>query len=270
MRRIHFIELADQSWFPQLLRDAAMAFLRLGGEHAGHAKAIHGVVRDALARSGEQEILDLCSGGGGQAVSLADELEKAGEAVSLTLTDLYPNDGARALAAASHATVRFVPEPVDARNVSSELPGLRTILNAFHHFRPHDAREILASAVAAEHAIAVVEVARRTPITALAILGTPFHTLLIVPLLRPFRWSWLPLTYLVPVVPITIFWDAFVSCLRTYTTDELLAMAQEADPKDRFEWKAEEPELFGPLRGVSLVGIPRPRTGSRKPARQND
>lgn len=263
MRRIHGVELSDQSWFPQLLRDASISFLRLGGRQAGHARMIHPIIRDALRRSSETRILDLCSGGGGQALSLLEEFERSGEPLELTLTDIYPNEGARELAAQATGLARYEPAPVDVRDVPAERAGLRTLLNAFHHFRPEEAKGILASAVEAGRPIAILEVVRRNALTALAILGTPIHVLLIVPFLRPLRWSWLPLTYLVPVLPFTILWDALFSCLRAYSRDELLAMARAADPEDGFVWEVEEPAFLGPIRGISLVGIPKQRLTQR-------
>ena len=86
--------------------------------------------------------------------------------------------------------------------------------------------------------------------------------LLLLPFLRPFCVAWLPLTYLVPVIPLFILWDAMMSALRTYTTDELLALARAADPNDSFAWQAEERRVTGPLRGIALVGIPRERLTS--------
>ena len=195
-----------------------------------------------------------------------------GEPVSVTLTDIRPDEGARKLAREGPLAspsdprqalgrVRYERDPVDARTVPEKLSGLRTIINAFHHFRPDDAERILASAVDSRRPIAVVEVVRRSLWTALAILGTPFHILLIVPFLRPFRWAWLPLTYLLPVVPLVIFWDAMFSCVRAYTRAELLAMTRSADPDGSFEWEIDEPRVTGPIRGISLVGIPRERLG---------
>ena len=62
----------------------------------------------------------------------------------------------------------------------------------------------------------------------LGILFSPLVTLLVVPFLRPFRWAWIPLTYLIPIIPLFIVWDGLVSCLRCYNQDELLALTQAA------------------------------------------
>ena len=49
--------------------------------------------------------------------------------------------------------------------------------------------------------------------------------------------------------------------MRTYTPDELLALARAADPDDSFDWQVEEPLMTWPVHGISMVGIPRERLG---------
>ena len=53
----------------------------------------------------------------------------------------------------------------------------------------------------------------------------PLAVLVLTPAVRPFRWSRLFWTYLVPVLPPPILFDGVVSCLRVYTPEEMLAMA---------------------------------------------
>ena len=65
MRRFHGVELSDLTWFPPDLREAGNAYLRFAGELFGQPEKILPVIESALDRSGEKEILDLCSGGAG-------------------------------------------------------------------------------------------------------------------------------------------------------------------------------------------------------------
>lgn len=239
-----------------------MTYLRYCAVHVGHIDAIQPIVVRALERSGEKSLFDLCSGGGGPIIPIADALARDGRPVEVTLTDFYPSPEASRAASDAGVALHYEPTSVDARQVSDRARGLRTIINAFHHFRPADAVQILASAVSSRDAITVVEVAQRNPLTVLAILGTPLHVLANVPRLRPFRWIWLPLTYLVPIVPLAIGWDAFISCLRCYTREELLEMSQCADPEETYEWVVDEPKLMGPLRAIALTGIPKERLAS--------
>jgi hypothetical protein len=258
MRRIHAFELEDQSWFPSVLRDAGMAYLRAAADWTGQAAHMRPVIAQALDRAGEDRIVDLCSGGGGPVVSIARELRAAGRDVQVTLTDLYPSPGARAeVASSGEPGLEYEASSVDATAVGADRPGLRTLFNAFHHFRPATAEAILRSAVSSGHGIAVVEVLQRRWLALLGLLGAPLIVLLALPFLRPFRWPWLVLTYVVPIIPLFIWWDGTVSVLRIYSREELLAMARRADPEGAFEWEVREiPMAPSPLPGIALLGTP--------------
>jgi hypothetical protein len=253
------MELEDQSWFPVVFRQAGMAYLRFAAEKTGQAEKILPVIESALERSGESAILDLCSGGGGPVLSIAEELEKKGAAVEVTLTDRFPDPGACELIESRGLRgVHYETEPVDAFEVSESRAGLRTLFNGFHHFRRDDAVRVLSAAVKSRRSIAVVEVVRRNPLIIFGMLFAPLMVLAVVPFLRPFRLAWIPFTYLLPVIPLFVLWDGLVSCLRTYSPDELRELTAEADPDDAFDWRIESiPMAPQPVPGLALVGVPR-------------
>ena len=256
MRRIHLFELEDQAWLPRVVRDAATGYLRLVARLTGQPRRLLPVLRDALRRSGTRRIVDLCSGGGGSLVAMVPDLEAEGLDVRICLTDLYPNCPAlERVARLSADRIEFVADPVDARAVPRRLAGLRTLFNGLHHFCPEDARAVLADAVRAREPIVACEIVRRHPLAILLILMTPLLVLLLVPFLRPFDWRWLPLTYLIPVIPLVVVWDGVVSCLRAYTLDELRALADAIDAPD-YCWEIGQVSLGIPaLPATYLVGI---------------
>ena len=148
-----------------------------------------------------------------------------------------------------------MPGPVDAKAVPPELTGFRTLFNAFHHFRPADAAAVLRDAVRAGQPIGVFEVMDRTVAGVLpVVLLVPLIVLLATPFVRPFRWDRLVLTYLVPLVPLTCWWDGLVSALRAYTPAELEALGREAGPG--YMWRAGRVPLSGgsPGRLTYLIG----------------
>jgi hypothetical protein len=124
---------------------------------------------------------------------------------------------------------------VDARAVPAELAGFRTLFAAFHHFLPADARRILADAAAARQGIAIFEATQRSRRALLLMVLLPVVILLVTPFIRPFRWSRLAWTYLLPVVPLAALVDGIVSCLRTYTPAELRQLAAGLDNGYRVE-----------------------------------
>ena len=258
MKRRHLVELEDLSWWPRAFRDAATDYLVAA---IRHGKVYNGLVPrlvTAVMRSGAERITDLCSGGGGPWPDLLPALRAAGVDVPVYLTDKYPNTAALTRLAASTPGMRFEAESVSATDVPSRLAGFRTVFTAFHHFRPADAQAILAAAVRDRQGILIAEAGSRSPASLAMQALVPLAVLLLTPAIRPFRWSRLFWTYLVPVVPLAIAFDGVVSCLRVYTPEELLAMGREVGG-DEYEWEAGFERSSGsPLPVPYMIGLPRP------------
>jgi hypothetical protein len=262
VRRLHLLELEDQSWFPARLRDAGTAYLRFAADAAGHSALLVPVLARALHASGARRIVDLCSGGGGPIATVVRDLAQRGIGVEALLTDLYPNAaGLRALAGAS-PRIRFEEKPVDATAVPRELDGFRTLFNAFHHFRPEQARRILADAAAARQPIAVFELVSRQPFVLASMLFAPLLAAISMFLLRPLRWDWIALSWLVPVIPLFVLWDGFVSCLRVYSPEELEGLVQGLGAPD-YRWEIGRIRLgAAPAHASYLIGMPASASGA--------
>src|SRR4051812_1487954 len=133
MRRLQLIEIEDQRWCPDSLRDGATDYLGFALALANLHKVIAPRLAGALDRCGEQHILDLCSGGGGPWRKLFPAMQSFVPMVTVTLTDLYPNAAALAsLRCRLGDGIEFVSAPVDATAVPGELPGFRTVFLGFH------------------------------------------------------------------------------------------------------------------------------------------
>jgi hypothetical protein len=252
MGRLHLFEIHDQPWCPRSLRDALTDFLQFTINLGQSYAAVLPLLRDAVARAGAFRVVDLCSGAGGPwRAWLRDPRGHApGFPVPVLLTDKYPN--ARA------GELPFHPERVDATAVPAELRGFRTLFTSFHHFRPPEARAILADAVNQGQGIGVFEVSRRAPREIAVIALTWFAVLVFVPFIRPLRWSRLAWTYLPPVLPIVGLFDGVVSCLRTYAPAELRALVAGLE---EYEWEIGEAARawWRPLRVTYLIGVPKSR-----------
>jgi hypothetical protein len=265
MDRVQLFEFEDLPWFPQVVRECMTDFLSFLGQR-GHAwySGFAQRLAAALSVTGDDTILDLCSGGGGPAITIAELMaQQLAQPLSLVLTDLYPNlprlERARA---EGGGRVEYRATPVDATAVPQDLPGFRLICNAFHHLSPGAARKCLADAVSQGQGIAVVEMVDRS---ATSLFGVTFGTsavLAITPFIRPVRLSRLLLTYLLPVVPLCTWWDGVVSCLRAYSPDELQALVASL-PKNEYVWdigRLPVPHL--PANLIYLIGRP----GAPKPS----
>lgn len=249
MKRFHLIEIEDQRWCPRGVRNAVTDYLQFGLVTMKPYTAIVPLLVKALQRSRTSVIVDLCSGGAGPWFWLQPALAEFGVQVSVLLTDIYPNLDAFARAEAkSGGRVQFHRTPVDACRVPGDLRGFRTVFTAFHHLRPEQARAVLSDAVRQRQGIAVFELTERNGRSMLMTLAAPLMLLLVTPWIRPFRWSRLVWTYLLPAVPLVTLFDGLVSCLRTYTVPELREMTTGLGDAD-YDWE------IGVTRGKGLVSI---------------
>lgn len=260
MRRVQLFELEDLPWFPRPVRDAGTDFLRFMldlGDSYGPAAPL---LAEVLRRSGSARIVDLCAGGGGPWRRMLAALEAHGARPKVLLTDMYPNPDAVAglpPEALRAGRIAYHPAPVDALAVPPELEGLRTLFSAFHHFSPEQGRALLRDAVRQGAPIAIFEATQRTPASFLSILPAPLFVLLATPFIRPFRWSRLLLTYLVPAVPLMVLWDGVVSCLRSYSAAELRALVDGLPEAPAYDWQIGVARGRGPLPVTYMIGVPR-------------
>jgi hypothetical protein len=265
--RFHLVELEDLPWFPNFIRDLATDYLQFMESKMALHQPVVPLLAEALGDAGTTTVVDLCAGGGGPVVALHDEIRRAGIPVRFILTDKYPNLPAFERLERAHEGIEAHEESVDATNVPTHLTGFRTIFNAFHHFKPDDARAVLQSAVTARQPIGVFEVPERTvPLVILTALFTPILVLLTTPFIRPFSWKRLLFTYPLPLVPLTCFWDGSVSQLRAYRPEELRGLAESLGDVG-YRWNAGKVRLrSSPVHLTYLIGLPdpEPTTGSRE------
>lgn len=257
MMRLHLFEVLDQAWCPAPVRHGATDWLaHLMNGHKAFNRVAPKLV-DALERSGSSQVVDLCSGGGGPWLTLEREVAKSRK-ISITLTDLFPNPELGERYVDSQGDFRVHREPVDATCVPSELAGVRTIMSGFHHFRPAEARRILGDAVSKGQPIVVCE-GSDNRLKGLAMMTLmPLFMWLGMPAVRPFRWSRLLLTYVVPLLPLVGYWDASVSMLRVYTPKELRDLIESTPGHESFIWDVGTVPVDGsPLGLTYLVGVPR-------------
>jgi hypothetical protein len=246
MRRLHLFEFGDQPWFPQRLRDAETAYLAVAYRLFPLGRIWAEKIATLLHAGEPVEILDLCSGSGGAMPSIIKELEARGHHARATLTDLYPNPKS-----VSHPRIVYLTEPVDAARVPPELAGVRTMCAAFHHFRPDAAKAILKDAFDRRKPICIFEGGQGSWFGVAMVLPAPLHMLVLMPFARPFRWSYLVFTYLIPVMPLILLWDGIVSMLRIYSPSQMKELTQDLQAPD-YVW-----EIGRILGGLPyLVGSP--------------
>jgi hypothetical protein len=257
--RLHLMELHEQPWFPDHVRDLVVETLyiiwtQVPLPHLSMAQSVVcRVVEDILRETKCVEMVDLCSGAGGPMPSVALSLR-----TPVTLTDLFPQ--------AEHwerlqnhrdlrPHLRFVKEPVDATNLTvarlRKSNVLRTFCLSLHHFQPQDVRRFLNDSISAQQSIVFVEAQERSlrfivPFLLFAFPATWLLWVVVLALriilsngrvlLDTKWWTTFALTVAVPIVPLIVVTDGLVSGIRTYSKEEFLDVAVTCTNSASYDW----------------------------------
>ena len=256
MRRIQLFEFGDLNWFPTFLRNYMTDFLQYLSNKAKVYECVLDDIQEALIKSNNTKIVDLCSGGGGGLLWLGEELKKKNNELTITLTDYYPNISAFEHITKDSNVFNYERASIDARNVPNNLKGFRTQFLSFHHFKPTDASAILQNAINSNQAIGIFEIQDRSLPSIIAMLLSPLSVIFTTPFIKPFNFGRILFTYLIPIVPLITMWDGLVSSLRTYSVKELEEIVSKLEKKDNFYWKIEKKKAkMGFV--IYLIGIPK-------------
>lgn len=256
MKRLQLFEFNDLSWFPNIWRNMVTDYLHFVEVKFEMFKFVAPKVKKILEDCNSNQIIDLCSGGSGPVVETQKWLSKEfNKQINVTLTDLYPSIDKFREIAKENEQVDFLETSVNAMDVSTNLKGVRTLFNAFHHFDVDNARKILESAVKEKQGIAVFEATERSFIGVFSMFFTPLIVLFVTPFIRPFTLQRILWTYLIPVIPSTVLWDGMVSALRTYSVEELKDLANSI-PNNNYSWDIGQIPFKGNAKITYLLGNP--------------
>lgn len=253
MRRQPWFEIHDQPWFPGFLRDLVTEALEAMWNTSHTYRPAARRLREAVDRSGAKRVIDLCSGGGGPWPALYEEVAGR-DGLQVWLTDRYPNTRTVSRVTDRIDGLSARREPVDARRVPAGMSGFRTIFSSFHHFDPEQARAILADAFTQREGIAIIEAARCSAQTIACVAAVPLLAVRNALLTRPFRLSRIFWTCIIPVVPAILWIDGVLSCLRSYSQQDMRELTQGLSAPD-YEWQIGE-ERGGRVPVTFLIGTP--------------
>jgi len=262
MRRLHLLEIHEQPWCPGVIRDAATSYLGFVATVGRQYDRVTPGLRKALEATGAQQIVDLCSGSGGPWPRLEAALNQERQPpCKILLTDRIPHGDATQI---TNENIRYIDMPVDAAKLPQSLAGFRTLFTSLHHFRPTEAKAIFEDAMRCKQGIAIFEQTERTLPAVLLMLLLPLLVFTTAVFVRPFRWSHLFWSCVIPIVPLVLAFDGIVSCLRTYTCQELLEMIASAEQTSAlapYTWDVGR--LTSPTSGIGIlyvIGYPTPTT----------
>lgn len=256
--RLPFGEIADQSWCPRVIRNYLTDFLQFSINQTGQYIPVVPRLFYFMQRGGDQHIVDLCSGGSGPWLRIYGIFSRAiGESFRIVLTDRSPNLDAFGYAhKVSKGKIVFREEPFDICGLPIGLIGFRTLFGSFHHFTPVQAKQILQDAVDSGQGIGIFEMTDRSVLSVLGMISAPLFVLLHTPKIKPYRWSRYFFTYILPVVPLVVMLDGVMSCLRSYSIEELVAMTGSITGEN-YDWEIRKLRSpFSPFPIIYVLGSP--------------
>ncbi len=244
MKRWHLFELEDQKWFPNLLRGLITDLLQYQLTLWEVYKPIIPELKKLIQTTNCNHFIDLCSGSGGALLQIQKTLAQEECQISIILTDKYPNvEAFQKIRKLSNNQINFCPESIDATSVPNDLKGIRTIFTSFHHFKPVAAKKILQNTVDNKSVIGIFEFTERKLFKMIKLIFlAPIMVLVQTPFIRPFKWSRLFWTYVIPLASFIYLWDTIVSHLRTYSTEDLHYMVSEINCEN-YHWEINKLDL---------------------------
>lgn len=178
----------------------------------------------------------------------ADDDSAIATGVDFILTDLHPHPTAWEEASRNSARLHYIAQPVNAAAAPRDLVSQATssaatspvkgrstfrLFNlAFHHFDDPAARSILRDTLATSSGFGIFELQDRSlsSFATCLIFGVGVFLFGL-----PLYW-WSPLTlffvYILPLIPLVLVFDGFVSSLRTRTPAEVEALLKSCGDKD--------------------------------------
>jgi len=256
--RLHLFEFEDLPWFPNVIRVGGTDYLRYLLIATEVYKPCINLLNEVLKKIGGTKIVDLCSGGGGYIEQVHSKLETiSSENISITLTDKFPNiETYKHLHNKTNGKINFDNRSVDATNVPADLKGVRSMFSAIHHFHPVQVKSVLQNAVDNHAPVAIFDGGDKSIFGILGVIIVhPIMFVLFTPFFKPFKFSRLFFTYVIPLIPLYTVWDGCVSIIRLYRPEDLLKIANEVS-LDRYNWSAGKTTSRFGLHATYLIGIP--------------
>src|SRR5262249_34990369 len=125
-----------------------------------------------------------------------------------------------------------------------------------HHFKPAQVKCVLKNAVDNNVPIAIFDGGDKSIFGILGIIIIhPIAIFLFTPFFKPFKFSRLFFTYIIPMIPLYTVLDGCVSIMRLYSPGELLKISKAVSP-DKFKWSAGKTKNRFGLHATYLIGVP--------------
>src|SRR5206468_3958278 len=103
------------------------------------------------------------------------------------------------------------------------------------HFEEEQAKRLLQNATERQEGVGVFEVPQRNLLTVCSTVFMGIGSLIFAPFSAKTSAGFLFWTYVIPILPLVLWLDGLLSCLRAYTAAEMLEIAEASSADYRWE-----------------------------------
>lgn len=228
--RCRMKEIHECSWCPGIIRDGVTDFLSFFAAFSGIRRKAYERIARMFPESGAVRIVELCGGSGFGALHMLRSFRTVspGREISAEITDINANGNWPQVVKMSGGALSA--DEIDAESALERKEGLFVMFAALHHFSPSEIASLVKTAAANGRDAVLVDYFRRgRPVDLFPLFAGPALMFVSAPLVFPFSWKRVLLTWAVPVLPLTLFLDTAISMLRSYTCCELRKIVDSAD-----------------------------------------
>ncbi len=199
-------ELEDHNWFSPRLRNFQTEFIGFAVVKCRIYDQFIECIKSLSLHS--RPMIDLCSGSGEPAITI---FKKSGCFSRLILTDKFPGKNVQ-----TNDRISYDRSSTDVLQMEFQSGNYYTMFNALHHFSDAD-KIMLAKKIRSANADAFfVEILEPHLYCFIKILlGCTIGSLLFTPFIRPFSFTRLFFTYIIPVNILTITFDGIISVFKS-------------------------------------------------------
>jgi len=227
---MRFFEFGDLGWVPNLYHIYLRRYLGFFYKLFGYYKLWIPAFSEFIREVNKTKFMECCSGSGETLELIRSQLDKKEFlGIEFLLSDIQPHsEFVKNINQSCDPAFRYIDQSVDVTEMKSDFNHPKIFINSFHHFSEEQVKLIFDSNFNQGNEIIIMEYVRNSLMGYLTMLMGPIIVLLTLPFVVKFKH--LPImivfTYLIPLFPLMMLWDGFVSCLHEYSVKKLTQLVK--------------------------------------------
>lgn len=227
-------EFGDMFWVPEFYHAFLRRFMGALYKVFGYHKLWLPELTTFIEKAGGK-VLDPCAGSGYVNELLMKEMDNKNVKFYLSdfMIDKNPEFRER-INNLGDDRIHYLEQPIDVLKDKPDFRCPKIFINAFHHFDDEQVKQILKLNLTHGDDILVLEYCDNSIASHFSMLFGPLIAMLFLPFITDRRQLLVTalFTYLIPIVPIMLLWDGFVSNIRCYSHKSLERIVHEAGFSD--------------------------------------